>query len=91
MKRYDEYESVEELFEAYDITPLSKFITEKKDDIKSEDDPEKVIKTDTLEVNYAEIHPKKFNNIFKRIFNNTRSSFIVSANRSSCTNCNRSF
>lgn len=80
MKRYDEYNSVEELFEAYNITPLSTFLTEKTDEEseenakKSEDDPEKVVKTDKLEVNYAEIHPKKFNNIFKHIivFTNDR-------------------
>ena len=28
MKRYNEYESVEELYEAYNIKPLSKFLTE---------------------------------------------------------------
>lgn len=80
MKRYDEYNSVEELFEAYNITPLSTFLTEKtdeeseKDAKKTEDDPEKVVKTDKLDVNYAEIHPKKFNNIFKHIivFTNDR-------------------
>ena len=83
MKRYDEYTSVEELLEAYNMTSLSKFITEKTDDKeqyerekqnKDEDDPKKVIKTDKLEVNYADIHPKKFNNIFKHIivFTNDR-------------------
>ena len=86
MKRYDEYDSVEELFEAYNIKPLSSFLTEDKEaekakknykqDKKNTDDPEKVVKTDKLEVQYAEIKPEKFNNIFKHIivFTNDRDS-----------------
>ena len=81
MKRYDEFESVEELFEAYNIKPLSSFLTEDKepekpsksaknkyDKLKKKDmdNPEKVVKTDKLEVIYADM-PKKFNNIFKHI------------------------
>ena len=85
MKRYDEYESVEELFEAYNIKPLSSFLIEADDkDHKADEDeekakkkynkkkdedpakPEKVVKPEKYEVNYAEI-PKKFNNIFKHI------------------------
>jgi glutathione synthase/RimK-type ligase-like ATP-grasp enzyme len=88
MKRYDEFESVEELFEAYDIKPLSSFLTEDKEVKKAPqsaknkyekikkrnlDNPEKVVKQDKLEVVYADI-PKKFNNIFKHIlvFTNDR-------------------
>ena len=74
MKNYNEFESVEELFEAYNITPLADFLTEKKDDKKeakkeykndkkNTDDPEKVVKTDKLEVIYSDM-PKKFDNIF---------------------------
>ena len=98
MKRYDEYESVEELMEAYNIKPLSSFLTEADDkdnnaddvpekanevpekakkryerDKKNTDDPTKVMKTDKLEVVYAE-PTKKYNNIFKHIivFTNDR-------------------
>ena len=57
MKRYDEYDSVEELYEAYNIKPLSQFLVEDKDKKrlkrnwtkKDPDDPEKVVKTDKLE------------------------------------------
>ena len=84
MKRYDEYSSVAELYEAFNIKSLSTFLTEADDkdhkadevpdkakkryerDKKNTDDPTKVMKTEKLEVNYAEI-PKKFNNIFKHI------------------------
>ena len=98
MKRYDEYESVEELMEAFNIKPLSSFLTEADDkdnnaddvpekanevpekakkryerDKKNTDDPTKVMKTDKLEVVYAE-PTKKYNNIFKHIivFTNDR-------------------
>ena len=93
MKRYDEYESVEELMEAFNIKPLSSFLTEADDkdnnadgedvpekakkryerDKKNIDDPTKVLKTDELEVVYAE-PTKKYNNIFKHIivFTNDR-------------------
>lgn len=86
MKRYDEYSSVEELCEAYGIKSISQFITEKNDKPsqnpkkqynknknKDVDDPEKVVKKDKLEVNYAE-YPEKYNNIFKHIivFTNDR-------------------
>lgn len=87
MRRYDEYESVEELFEAYNIKPLSSYITEEKniekvkkeynnDNKKNSDEAEKVVNTDKLEVNYANIKPDKFNNIFKHIivFTNNRDS-----------------
>ena len=37
MKRYDEFDSVEELYEAYNITPLSQFLIEKKADINAID------------------------------------------------------
>ena len=81
MKRYDEYDSVEELYEAYNIKPLSQFLVEDKAkekakkelDKKDPDDPDKVVKTDKLEVIYAE-PIKKYNNIFKHIivFTNDR-------------------
>ena len=87
MRRYDEYESVEELFEAYNIKPLSSYITEEKTIEKAKkeyndnkknnsDEAEKVVNTDKLEVNYANIKPDKFNNIFKHIivFTNDRDS-----------------
>ena len=73
MKRYDEYTSVEELYEAYNIKPLKNYLTEKKEEqpkIKSKkeaEEAEKVVKTDKLEVVYADLKPKKFNNIFKHI------------------------
>ena len=74
MKRYDEFSSVQELYEAYNIKPLKNFLTEKKEDkktkIKSDDeadDADKVINTDKLEVVYADLKPEKFNNIFKHI------------------------
>lgn len=81
MKRYDEYDSVEELLEAYNMTSLKDFLTEKANDAeykklknKDMDDPGKIVKKDKLEVIYAETHPKKFNNIFKHIivFTNDR-------------------
>ena len=81
MKRYDEYDSVEELYEAYNIKPLSQFLVEDKAkekakkelDKKDPDDPEKVIKPEKYEVIYAE-PTKKYNNIFKHIivFTNDR-------------------
>lgn len=86
-KPYNEYSSVEELYEAFNIKPLSTFLTEandKKDEEKAEkelkektnketEDPEKVAKPDEFEVIYAE-YPKKYNNIFKHIivFTNDR-------------------
>lgn len=86
-KAYNEYCSVEELYEAYGIKPLSKFLTE-ADDKKAEEkaekelkektnketeDPDKVAKPDEFEVIYAE-YPNKYNNIFKHIivFTNDR-------------------
>ena len=84
MKRYNEYESVEELYEAYNIKPLSVFLNESEDkekvkkEVKNKTDKEaeeadKVVKTDKLEVIYAE-PTKKYNNIFKHIivFTNDR-------------------
>lgn len=84
MKRYNEYESVEELYEAYNIKPLSVFLNESEDkekvkkEVKNKTDKEaeeadKVAKTDKLEVIYAE-PTKKYNNIFKHIivFTNDR-------------------
>ena len=42
MKRYDEYGSVAELYEAFNIKPLSEFLTEADDkDNKADDVPEK--------------------------------------------------
>ena len=93
MKLYNEYESVEELYEAFNIKPLSVFLNESEDkkndydeipdkakkryerDKKNVDDPTKVLKTDELEVIYAE-PTKKYNNIFKHIlvFTNDRDS-----------------
>lgn len=84
MKLYSEFESVEELFEAYNIRPLSSYLCEDDKDNKADEteekakkkynkkkgedsaEPEKVVKAEKLEVNYAEI-PKQFNNIFKHI------------------------
>lgn len=68
-KRYDEYSSVEELLEAYDINEVSNIIVEDK-----YDDPEKVVKKEKLEVIYADTKPKVFKNIFKHIivFTNDR-------------------
>lgn len=91
MKLYNEYESVEELYEAFNIKPLSVYLNEAEDkkndsddipdkakkryerDKKKVDDPTKVMKTDKLEVVYAE-PTKKYNNIFKHIivFTNDR-------------------
>lgn len=92
-KRYDEYNSVEELCEAYNIKSLSQFLIEADNkennadepsdtvkkryerDKKNTDDPTKVMKTDELEVVYAE-YPDKYNNIFKKIlvFTNDKDS-----------------
>ena len=92
-KRYDEYNSVEELCEAYNIKSLSQFLTEADNkennadepsdtvkkryerDKKNTDDPTKVMKTEELEVVYAE-YPDKYNNIFKKIlvFTNDKDS-----------------
>lgn len=68
-KRYDEYSSVEELLEEYNINPSSSIIFEDK-----YDDPEKVVKTEKLEVVYADTKPKVFKNVFKHIivFTNDR-------------------
>ena len=45
MKRYDEYESVEELMEAFNIKPLSSFLTEADDkDNNADEVPEKAKK-----------------------------------------------
>lgn len=68
-KRYDEYNSVEELLEAYNINTSSSIIVEDK-----YDDPEKVVNKEKLEVVYADIKPKVFKNIFKHIivFTNDR-------------------
>ena len=45
MKRYDEYESVEELMEAFNIKPLSTFLTEADDkDNNADEVPEKAKK-----------------------------------------------
>ena len=84
MKLYNEYESVEELYEAFNIKPLSTFLNESEGKEKAKRDfkkkknedpaePEKVAKTDKLEVIYAE-DIKKYNNIFKHIivFTNDR-------------------
>ena len=91
MKLYNEYDSVEELYEAFNIKPLSVFLNEAEDkkndsdeipdkakkryerDKKNVDDPTKIMKTDELEVIYAE-PTKKYNNIFKHIivFTNDR-------------------
>lgn len=87
-KPYNEYSSVEELYEAFDIKSLSRFLTEANDKVESKEkvkkelkkkdtedpaDPEKVAKPDEFEVVYAE-YPKKYNNIFKHIivFTNDR-------------------
>ena len=47
MKRYDEYDSVDELFEAYNIKPLSSFLTEADDkDNEADDVEDKIEKRD---------------------------------------------
>ena len=61
MKRYSDFNSVEELYEYYNISPKN-MITEKKEvDIpgekgnKDEDKPTKVVKKEKLEVVYSDL------------------------------------
>ena len=73
MKRYNDFNSVEELMEYYNIKPLN-IILEKNDDIKASEElddnnvnePEKVIKSDEIEVTYSDINATP-TNIFKHI------------------------
>lgn len=74
MKGYNEFSSVEELYEYYNIQPLKNLIVEKKDEVdipgedgkKDEDEPSKIVKSNKLEVVYADLK-KKYSNIFKHI------------------------
>lgn len=80
MKSYNDFNSVEELMEYYNIKPLN-IILEKNDDIKAleelddnnANEPEKVIKSDEIEVTYSDINATP-TNIFKHIivFTNDR-------------------
>ena len=76
MKSYKDFNTVEELLEFYHL-PKKNMVVEKKDvDIpKNEDDPEKVVNKDKLEVVYADLKAKP-TNIFKHIvvFTNDRDS-----------------
>ena len=79
MKRYSDFNSVEELYEYYNITPNNMITEQKKVDIpgekgnKDEDEPTKVVKKDKLEVQYSDLKTKP-TNIFKHIivFTNDR-------------------
>ena len=80
MKSYNDFNSVEELMEYYNIKPLN-IILEKNDDINASEElddnnvnePEKVIKSDEIEVTYSDINATP-TNIFKHIivFTNDR-------------------
>lgn len=79
MKRYSDFNSVEELYEYYNISPKN-MITEKKEvDIpgekgnKDEDKPTKIVKKEKLEVVYSDLKATP-TNIFKHIivFTNDR-------------------
>ena len=79
MKRYSDFNSVEELYEYYNITPNNMITEQKKVDIpgekgnKDEDEPTKVVKKEKLEVQYSDLKAKP-TNIFKHIivFTNDR-------------------
>ena len=79
MKRYSDFNSVEELYEYYNITPNNMITEQKKVDIpgekgnKDEDEPTKVVKKEKLEVQYSDLKSKP-TNIFKHIivFTNDR-------------------
>lgn len=67
MKSYSDFNSVEELYEFYHLTP--KMVNEAKKEEKEEKDhsePTKVLNPDKLEVIYAD-HKKPISNIFKHI------------------------
>lgn len=74
MKRYSDFQSVEELREYYGIKPLKELVTEAKkdkvempgEDGKDEDDPSKVLNPDKLEVKYSDLK-QDLKNIFKHI------------------------
>ena len=74
MRRYSDFQSVEELREYYGIKPLKELVTEaKKDKVdmpgengKDEDDPSKVLNPDKLEVKYSDLK-QDLKNIFKHI------------------------
>ena len=69
MKGYNDFNSVEELYEYYHIAPSNLILEEKHDSKK----PNKIQKTEKLEVVYAE-KIKEYKNIFKHIiiFTNNR-------------------
>ena len=79
MKSYNDFGSVEELMEYYNLKPSNMITEKKKVDLpgekkgEDEDDPDKVINKDKLEVVYSKIN-NKFDNIFKHIivFTNDR-------------------
>ena len=74
MRRYSDFQSVEELREYYGIKPLKELVTEAKkdkvempgEDGKDEDDPSKVLNPDKLEVKYSDLK-QDLKNIFKHI------------------------
>ena len=74
MRRYSDFQSVEELREYYGIKPLKELVTEAKkdkvempgEDGKDEDDPSKVLNQDKLEVKYSDLK-QDLKNIFKHI------------------------
>lgn len=84
MKSYNDFNSVEELFEYYHISPLTNMIVEKQTEKDAEelvnskkdmDDPEKVANPEKFEVVYADLKATP-TNIFKHIivFTNDRDS-----------------
>lgn len=74
MRRYSDFQSVEELREYYGIKPLKELVTEAKkdkvdipgEDGKDESDPSKVLNPDKLEVKYSDLK-QDLKNIFKHI------------------------
>lgn len=74
MRRYSDFQSVEELREYYGIKPLKELVTEAKkdkvdipgEDGKDEGDPSKVLNPDKLEVKYSDLK-QDLKNIFKHI------------------------
>ena len=74
MRRYSDFQSVEELREYYGIKPLKELVTEAKkdkvempgDDGKDEDEASKVVNPDKLEVKYSDLK-QDLKNIFKHI------------------------
>lgn len=66
MKRYDEYESVEELLEAYNIKSLSTFITEDDKDNNADEADKKIEKSNTKQVKAPKKDPDKPTKVVKK-------------------------